>query len=144
MVRNSRHNKILELISHNEIETQEDLVKALRELKFDVTQATVSRDIKELGLIKILTENKKYKYAVASSEHGLSDKENDVLKTLIVSKVIACNLVCVKTVKGTAQFVASAIDKCGISEIVGITYGDDTVLLVALTEHDAKVVVDKL
>lgn len=144
MTRDTRHNKILELISMYEIETQEDLVKSLRDLNFDVTQATISRDIKELGLIKILTEDKKYKYAVATNEQGLSDKIHDVLKSLIVSKVVACNLVCVKTFKGTAQFVASAIEKCGIGEILGVTYGDDTVLLIALSENDAHIVIDKL
>ena len=74
MARNSRQSKILELISTNEIETQEELVSSLKDANFDVTQATISRDIKELGLIKILSDSKKYKYAVVSSSaQALSD-----------------------------------------------------------------------
>ena len=67
MARNSRQSKILDIITNQEIETQEELVDALRKAEFDVTQATISRDIKELGLIKILSDSKKYKYAIVSS-----------------------------------------------------------------------------
>ena len=84
MARNSRQSKILEIISQNEIETQEELVDALREAKFDVTQATISRDIKELGLIKILSDSKKYKYAIVSSSvQTISNKNLAILKECV-------------------------------------------------------------
>jgi transcriptional regulator of arginine metabolism len=86
MARNSRQSKILELISLHEIETQEELVSALRDAEVDVTQATISRDIKELGLIKILTDSKKYKYAVVnSSAQALSSKCLNIFKECIIS-----------------------------------------------------------
>ena len=144
MIRNSRHNKILELIKVNEIETQDELVKALKDLKFDVTQATVSRDIKELGLIKILTDDKRYKYAVPNSEVVVSDKLIDTVKPLIIDKIVVSNQVVVKVVSGTAQFVSSSIKKCGILEIIAIVYGDDAVLLVMANDDDANIVKTKL
>ncbi|MBQ4557944.1 MAG: arginine repressor [Clostridia bacterium] len=144
MARNSRHNKILEIISNNEIETQEELVVALKNAKFDVTQATISRDIKELGLIKILTEDKKYKYATASSSQTISDKMKSILKSCVISITTACNMNVVKVMKSTASFVASIIEQYGISQILGITYGEDTVLLVSLNIDDAILVKEKL
>lgn len=144
MARNSRHNKILEIISNNEIETQEDLVTALRNAKFDVTQATISRDIKELGLIKILTENKKYKYATASQTQTISEKILSILKSCVISITTACNMNVVKVMKSTASFVGSVIEQYGLTQILGVTYGEDTVLLVSLNNEDAIQVKEKL
>ena len=103
MARNSRQSKILELISTQEIETQEELVSALKNAEFDVTQATISRDIKELGLIKILTDSKKYKYAVVNSQvQALSNKCLNIFKECVISIKSAMNLTIVKVIKGTA------------------------------------------
>ena len=145
MARNSRQSKILELISTNEIETQEELVSSLKDANFDVTQATISRDIKELGLIKILTDSKKYKYAVVSSSaQALSNKCLNILKECVISVKSAMNLTIVKVIKGTAGMVSNLIDQLSMSQIMGCTYGDDTVMVITSDQEDAYFVRDKL
>jgi len=145
MARNSRQSKILEIISQNEIETQEELVDALRKAEFDVTQATISRDIKELGLIKILTDSKKYKYAIVSaSAQTVSNKSLSILSECAISIKSAMNLVVLKVIKGTAGFVSSLIDQLSLPQILGCTYGDDTVLIITNDTEDAFMVKDKL
>ena len=145
MARNSRQSKILELISLQEIETQEELVSALRDSNFDVTQATVSRDIKELGLIKILSDSKKYKYTVVnSSVQTLSNKCLNIFKECVISVKSAMNLTIVKVIKGTAGMVSGLIDQLSLVQILGCTYGDDTVMVITLNEEDAFFVKDKL
>ena len=145
MARNSRQSKILELISLQEIETQEELVSALRDANFDVTQATISRDIKELGLIKILTDSKKYKYTVVnSSVQALSNKCLNIFKECVISVKSAVNLTIVKVIKGTAGMVSGLIDQLSLSQILGCTYGDDTVMVITNDADDAFFVRDKL
>ena len=145
MARNSRQSKILELISTNEIETQEELVSSLKDANFDVTQATISRDIKELGLIKILTDSKKYKYAVVSSSaQSLSNKCLNIFKECVISVKSAMNLTIVKVIKGTAGMVSNLIDQLSMSQIMGCTYGDDTVMVITSDQEDAYFVRDKL
>ena len=145
MARNSRQSKILELISLQEIETQEELVAALRDANFDVTQATISRDIKELGLIKILSDSKKYKYTVANSSiQALSNKCLNIFKECVISVKSASNLTIVKVIKGTAGMVSGLIDQLSLSQILGCTYGDDTVLVITSDEEDSFFVRDKL
>ena len=145
MARNSRQSKILELISTNEIETQEELVSSLKDANFDVTQATISRDIKELGLIKILTDSKKYKYAVVSSSaQALSNKCLIIFKECVISVKSAMNLTIVKVIKGTAGMVSNLIDQLSMSQIMGCTYGDDTVMVITSDQEDAYFVRDKL
>ena len=145
MARNSRQSKILELISTKEIETQEELVAELKAANYDVTQATISRDIKELGLIKILTDSKKYKYAiVTSSQQAISNKNMSIFKECVVSIKSAINLVVVKVLKGTGGLVNNLIDQLSISQVMGCTYGDDTVLVVANDQEDAFFIKNKL
>ena len=145
MARNSRQSKILEIITTNEIETQEELVSSLKAAGYDVTQATISRDIKELGLIKILTENKTYKYAIVNSTTTtISNKYMNIFKECVISVKGAMNLVVVKVLKGTGSLVASLLDQLSISQIIGCTYGDDTVLVVSNDEEDAYFIKDKL
>ena len=145
MARNSRQSKILELISVKEIETQDELVAELRAANYDVTQATISRDIKELGLIKILSENKKYKYAVVSSQvQAVSNKCMNIFKECVISIKNAINLVVVKTLKGTAGMVSSFVDQLSLPQILGTTYGDDTVMIISVDENDAYLVQQKL
>ena len=145
MARNSRQSKILELISTSEIETQEELVTALRNANFDVTQATISRDIKELGLIKILSDSKKYKYAVVSSSaQALSNKCLNIFKECVISVKSAMNLAVVKVIRGTAGMVSNLIDQMSMSQILGCTYGDDTVMIITNDQEDAYFVRDKL
>lgn len=145
MARNSRQSKILELISLQEIETQEELVSALRDANFDVTQATISRDIKELGLIKILSDSKKYKYTVVNSSIStLSNKCLNIFKECVISVKSAMNLTVVKVIKGTAGMVSGLIDQLSLSQVLGCTYGDDTVMVIATDEEDSLFIKDKL
>lgn len=145
MARNSRQSKILELISTKEIETQEELVAELKAANFDITQATISRDIKELGLIKILSDSKKYKYAIVSaSAQAISNKNMTIFKECVVSVKNAMNLVVVKVLKGTGGLVSNLIDQLAISQVLGTTYGDDTVMVITNDTEDAFYVKDKV
>lgn len=145
MARSLRQNKILEIIAKNEIETQDELVQSLRNLNFDVTQATVSRDIKELGLIKILSDSKKYKYAyVETNEQQISNKIVGIYKEVVISVKIALNLVVVKTLKGFASGISSYIDKMNIDKLMGTVYGEDTVMCITENITDAESVYEKL
>ena len=131
MARSSRQSKILELISTKEIETQEELARELKNANFEITQATISRDIKELGLTKILSSSGKYKYAILGSETQIvSNKYITIFKECVISVKPALNLAVVKTIKGMGASVCSFVDKLNLSELMGVTYGDDTVLLV--------------
>lgn len=130
MARSSRQSKILELISTKEIETQDELARELKNANFDITQATISRDIKELGLTKILSSSGKYKYAILGSEQQVvSNKYINIFKECVISVKSALNLVVVKTIKGMGVSVCSFIDKLNLNELMGATYGDDTVML---------------
>jgi len=121
------------------------LLESLKDANFDVTQATISRDIKELGLIKILTDSKKYKYAVVnSSTQALSNKCLNIFKECVISIKSALNLTVVKVIKGTAGMVSGLIDQMSLSQILGCTYGDDTVLIVTTDQDDSYFVRDKL
>ena len=144
MTRNNRHNKILELINLREIETQEELVEILKSLDYDVTQATISRDIKELGLVKILTENKKYKYAKSNDKQMLSIKTIDTVRELILDFLVTSNLLTIKVIDGTVNYVAKAIRECNIVEIFGMTYGDDALLIVTQSQRCAEIVKEKI
>ncbi|KUO50540.1 MAG: ArgR family transcriptional regulator [Desulfitibacter sp. BRH_c19] len=131
-MKNLRQRKILELIKSYDIETQEDLVNKLRESSFDVTQATVSRDIKELSLIKIATGNNKYKYFVtAEPRHNLNmNRLSKLLKDSATSIDYSDNLIVIKTLPGVANAIASCIDHIQWPEVIGTIAGDDTILLV--------------
>ena len=112
MARTLRQSKILELIAKQEIETQEDLSNALKNAGLEVTQATISRDIKELGLIKIQSETtKKYKYAVRDSgEKIVNNRYSNIFKESVVKICTASNLVVIKTIKGMASGISSFVD----------------------------------
>lgn len=131
MARSSRQSKILELMSTKEIETQDELARELKNANFEITQATISRDIKELGLTKILSSSGKYKYAILGSEQQVvSNKYINIFKECVISAKSALNLVVIKTIKGMGVGVCSFIDKLNLNELMGATYGDDTVMLV--------------
>ncbi len=145
MARNSRQSKILELISTKEIETQDELVAELKAANYDVTQATISRDIKELGLIKILTDSKKYKYAIVStSNQAVSNKCLSIFKECVISIKNAMNLVVLKTLKGTAGMVSNFVDQLSLNQIMGCTFGEDTVMVITADVEDAYLVQQKL
>ena len=139
MARSLRQSKILELISIKEIETQDDLVESLKQAGFDVTQATISRDIKELGLIKVAGSNGKYKYAIVETgEHVVSNKVINLFKQCVISINVINNLCIIKTVKQFACGVCSIIDKLNLVDVVGSTYGDDTVVVYFLDNNKAR------
>ena len=131
MARSARQSKILELISTKEIETQDELARELKNAGFEITQATISRDIKELGLTKILSSSGKYKYCfVGSDEQVVSNKYISIFKEAVISVKPAMNLVVVKTMKGMAPAIVSFVDKLNIAELMGAVNCDDTVMLI--------------
>lgn len=136
MKKYARQSKILELIESNEIETQEELADCLKKLGIDVTQATVSRDIRELRLVKVLAKSGKYKYAAMGQNlEGTTDRLIKIFKNSIVSVEIAGHLLVIKTLPGAAQISGSAIDSLNIDEIVGTIAGDDTIFI-AVSDED--------
>ena len=147
-----RHGKILEIISKYDVETQEELTEYLRSEGFAVTQATVSRDIKALRLIKIAAQPEggehKYKYAVNKTGDDNSNvpeaKFRTILGHALVSVDYAGNLVVIKTYAGMAQASAAAIDSMNIDNILGTVAGDDTILIVMRTESEASEFVRKI
>lgn len=140
-----RHQRIKELISNNEIETQEELARLLNAEGFSVTQATVSRDIRDLSLTKIPKKNGGFKYAIlVESEHYLSDKYLRVLKDGFLSMETAQNILVVKTVSGMAMAVAAAIDAMHLERIVGSIAGDDTIMMAIKTNQDAQKVYSEI
>lgn len=131
MARSARQSKILELISTKEIETQDELARELKNANFEITQATISRDIKELGLTKILSSSGKYKYCfVGSGEQVISNKYITIFKEAVISVKAAMNLVVIKTMKGMGAGLSSFVDKLNIAELMGAVNGDDTVMLI--------------
>ena len=145
MDRKARRKYIEQVVNDRKIETQEELLKMLTEAGFETTQATISRDIKELGLTKILSSSGKYKYApVGSAEETISNKYLLILKEAVISVRSALNLVVVKTLKGMSAGICSFIDKLNLTELMGATYGDDTVLLVFPSTSYALETVDTL
>ncbi len=142
----SRHSKILDLIENYNIDTQEELAKRLAADGYNVTQATVSRDIKDLKLIKVLGDDGVYKYVQSGArENTPSDKNlTSILETSVVSVEAAMNIVVIKTHSGMAQAVGYVIDSLGLEEIIGCVAGDDTMLCVAKTEKNATYLTDKI
>ena len=130
-MKTKRQRKIIELITNYDIETQEELAAELVENGFNVTQATISRDIRELNLTKIATKGGKQKYAVQSSSDIVSNsKYMRVLNDGIITMDTAGNILVVKTVSGMAMAVAAALDAMQIKEILGCIAGDDTIMCV--------------
>ena len=131
-MRYSRQNKIKELINNYEIDTQEKLAAMLKENGYEVTQATISRDIKDLQLVKTLTSSGKYKYALnRSKDMPVSDRFVKIFRETITSFVASGNLIVVKTLSGCANAAGEAIDNSGLPHIVGSIAGDNTLLLIA-------------
>ena len=127
-----RQAKILEIISKYETETQEDLQKYLHEAGFEVTQATISRDIKELRVVKELTSFGTYRYSASAKDGAgtFSARLNTIFRECITSFDYAQNIIIIKTMPGLASAAASAVDAMNMSVVVGTLAGDDTVFLV--------------
>ncbi len=139
-----RHSKIVELIGKYEIETQEELADYLNKAGYQVTQATVSRDIRELRLSKVQAENGKQRYVVVQNSRSFSDKYIRVLKDGFVSMDMAQNILVIKTGTGMAMAVAAALDAIHFHEIVGCIAGDDTIMCAARSVDDTILVMDKI
>lgn len=144
-MKEKRQRRLIELIEEFEIETQEELVQRLEAEGFSITQATISRDIRELKISKISSGKGKQKYVVfrAGSEH-LADKYVRILKDGLVGMDTAQNLLVLKTVAGMAMAVAAAFDAMHMPEVVGSIAGDDTIMVALRTSQDAEIVKDKI
>ena len=131
-MKSQRQAKILEIISNKNIETQEQLLAALQDEGFRGTQATISRDIKELRIVKELTSMGTYRYATSSNEitGSFSSKMNTIFRECVVGFDYAQNLIVIRTLPGLASAAASAIDAMNMSAVVGSLAGDDTVMVV--------------
>ncbi|MCT4598075.1 MAG: arginine repressor [Vallitalea sp.] len=140
-----RHTKILQLINDYDIETQEDLASKLTQEGFIVTQATISRDIRELRLTKIATSDGKQKYVVLQNkENKLNEKFIRVFKDGFSNMDRAGNIIVIKTLNGMAMAVAAAVDSMNYDEVVGCIAGDDTIFCAVRTESDAVKIMEKL
>ncbi|SES82613.1 transcriptional regulator, ArgR family [Oceanobacillus limi] len=139
-----RHIKIRELITENEIETQDDLVDELKRLGYNVTQATVSRDIKELHLVKVPTNSGKYKYSLPADQRF---NPLDKLKRLIMDAFVkiehTSHFIVLKTLPGNAHAIGVLIDNLDWDEIMGTICGDDTCLIICRTEQDSTNIKDR-
>ena len=145
MLRTARHAKILEIISRKEIETQEELCAELNALNLLVTQATISRDIRDLHLFKVAGVEKKYRYAyINDGESEISPKMKSLFRDCVVSVKNAKNLVVVKTLTGNGANAGTVVDKLNYDGIVGSVAGDDTLLIVCEDDQKAVEVVAKI
>ena len=144
-MKRERHEVVVDLINKYDIETQEELAAYLRQEGFDVTQATVSRDIRELKLSKISAGGGRQKYIILSGDDtDLGDKYIRVLRDGFVSMNMAQYILVIKTVQGMAMAVAAAVDAMKLPEIVGCIAGDDTIMAAIKTVEDTRAVMEKL
>ncbi len=142
-MKSKRQEKILEIITKNNIETQEDLISALRKEGYNATQATASRDIRQLKLLKVMADGV-YKYVAPKTEMDDVSEYNSALMSSIREIRHACNNVVLKTSPGLAQAVAAAIDSMNYIEILGCVAGDDTIIIVTTSEETGAAVADKI
>ncbi|EDU36944.1 arginine repressor [Clostridium sporogenes ATCC 15579] len=141
----SRHAKILEIINSKDIDTQEELAEELKKMGMNVTQATVSRDIKELKLIKVLGNTGKYKYATINhTESYMSDKLVNIFAQTVINVENIDKLIIIKTISGSAPAAAEAIDTLGFDGVAGTIAGDNTIFVMARTNEKAQEITMKL
>lgn len=131
-MKNARQAEILNIIQNNEVETQEQLLLYLKDRGFQTTQATISRDIKELRLVKELAGNGSYRYAVSGRRtgSGTDSRLRNIFKEVVASVDMAQNILVLKTMPGLASAACSALDNMDIPGVVGTIAGDDTALLI--------------
>ncbi len=139
-----RHSKIVDIIGKYEIDTQEELADKLSEAGFVVTQATVSRDIRELKLSKVSMDSGKQRYAVMQSQESYAEKYIRILRDGFLSMDMAQNILVIKTVSGMAMAVAAALDAIHMHEIVGCIAGDDTIMCAIRSSDDTILVMEKI
>ena len=144
-LKSKRHNKILEIISEKEIETQEELAEELKIAGFDVTQATVSRDIKILKLIKMQGASGNYRYVASSKESkDINDKLSSILSNAAVSVENVDKFVVVKTLTGAASAAAEAIDSLYTNDVAGTIAGDNTIFVLVRSDEKAVELISKI
>lgn len=144
-MRISRQNKILELIETYEIETQDKLASLLREFGYEVTQATISRDIKELQLVKTLSSSGKYKYTSAvNNEAPVSNRLSNIYRETVKNITWSGNIVLVKCISGCANAAGEALDNMNLPHIIGSVAGDNTLMFVTDSPENSPIVVEML
>ena len=144
-MKTKRHAKILELIEQYSIDTQEELLRCLKEHGYNITQATVSRDIKELRLVKSLDSDGKYRYVAAKTEHaGISSKFRTIFADAVLSMDSAQNLIIIKCYSGMANAACAALDSMLWEGVAGTLAGDDTILVVCRTSENAQTLMQDL
>ena len=143
-MKRKRHQKILQIIQQQAVETQEELAEILRGEGYDVTQATVSRDIRLLHLTKVPAGKGHQKYACGAVNLGLSDKYVKVCREGYLSMDMAQNILVMKTVPGMASAVAAAMDAMEFPEVAGCIAGDDTVMMAVRSVPETKLLMEKL
>ena len=145
MLRVARHAKILEIISEKEIETQEELCAELNARNYVVTQATISRDIRDLHLFKVAGVEKKYRYSyINEDESEVSPKMKSLFRDCVIGINYAQNLVVIKTLTGNGANAGTVVDKLNYQEVIGSVAGDDTLLVVCKDTDAAITVVEKI
>ena len=144
-MREKRQDTILEIIKEKSIETQEELVQNLKDRGFDVTQATISRDIKNLKLTKVLDDKGKYKYAVISNQvNKVENKMNQILFNTLLDVERVDKFVVVKTLSGSGSAAGEAIDTLNFTNVAGTIAGDNPIFILSRTDEDAQKIVDSL
>ncbi|MCI9070196.1 arginine repressor [Clostridium sp.] len=144
-MKSKRHNKILEIINNNDIETQEELAESLKYSGYDVTQATVSRDIKLLKLVKVQNESGKYKYiSPVKEERDINDKLYSILKNAAIDVEKVDKFVVIKTLTGAASAAAEAIDTLYSNDVAGTIAGDNTIFVLVRTDEKALELISKV
>ena len=144
-MKSARQIAILEIIAESSIETQEELADALRRRGFQVTQATVSRDIKELRLLKVLSEHGGYKYAtVERAEKGMNDRFIRLLSESVISMECVGNLMVIKTLSASASAACEAIDSMKWNEVLGTIAGENTVLVIGRSEEAIETILGRV
>ena len=144
-MKTNRQKKILEIVNRHHVETQEDLIERLTGEGFTVTQATVSRDIRELQLTKVLTNRGTYRYVAPKREDMVAGlKFNAALVDSIISVEAAMNIIVIKTFPGLAQAVAAGVDSLAIAEVLGCVAGDDTIMVATKSEAAAKSISERI
>lgn len=144
-MKKNRHDKIIEIIARNVVETQEQLAALLKDAGYDVTQATVSRDIRQMKLTKQVTEDGKSKYVYTTADSDvMQDKYVSVLKAGFVSMDLAQNILVMKTVSGMAMALAAALDALNFPQVVGCIAGDDTIMIAIKTNEEAVEIMEEI
>lgn len=144
MMRSARQKKILDLIANQAVETQDDLARLLKDAGFNATQATISRDIKELAIVKISVDGKRQKYIREQSDRTASGKILSLFKHALVSVRFANNIVVIRTIPGSANIAGMMLDRLDCADILGCVAGDDTVMAVTTSEQSARAICELL